>query len=94
MHNLGRCSLNEIKQRLAEVGLRLDMPAATTSGNSVITDEQVERLINAVERCEVLLMRISEQRMTFTFPPPQYMQSQSWLEQQTPQAMQQKLPPE
>jgi hypothetical protein len=42
----------------------------------------------------VLLARISEQRMTFTYPPPQQMQSQAWLEQQTPQAMQQKLPPD
>jgi hypothetical protein len=54
-------------------------------------DEQVERLIKAVERCEVLLARISEQRMTFTWPPAQQMQQPLC---QTPQAMQQKLPPE
>ena len=60
-------------------------------------EQQMERLIQAVERCEAILARILQKPLTDTWPPPQQMQMrrrQAWLEQQTPQAMQQKLPPE
>jgi hypothetical protein len=33
-------------------------------------EQQLDTLIATMARCELLLARIAEQRMTFTYPPP------------------------